>query len=343
VSGGAQVNDRGTIRGFHNVCRHRGAQLVTEPCVNRRTILCPYHRWGYALDGRLLATPSFDADADGKTLPESLRETLTTHHVKGFDKAANGLHPIRVDTALGLVFANVGASAPPLDQWLGDLLDTLGPYTAALEGGELVMSGYATKYTPACNWKVLVENFCEYYHLPAVHPSLCTVSGVDEHCRAQGRGMYMCFATKPLTRGGSAIDPGQLPPFEGLGAPHTDTAYHVCIFPNTFFSVYPDHFFRVIVAPDGAAASTETATLMTHRAALEQPGAEAVVAEMFDFWDGVNREDIAICEAVQAGTANTAYDGGRFSFRFEEPVHRFQGMVARAMLGESHIPPGDDS
>ena len=44
------ANDNGTIRAFHNVCRHRGAQLVTEKCEKRRTILCPYHRWGYALE-----------------------------------------------------------------------------------------------------------------------------------------------------------------------------------------------------------------------------------------------------------------------------------------------------
>jgi phenylpropionate dioxygenase-like ring-hydroxylating dioxygenase large terminal subunit len=72
------ANDKGTIRAFHNVCRHRGAQLVSEKCTNRRTILCPYHRWGYALDGRLMGTPSFDDDPDGKKVPEKLRELFKT-------------------------------------------------------------------------------------------------------------------------------------------------------------------------------------------------------------------------------------------------------------------------
>ena len=60
--GGASIilaNDRGTIRAFHNVCRHRGAQLVSEKCSKRATILCPYHRWGYSLDGRCVGTPAF--------------------------------------------------------------------------------------------------------------------------------------------------------------------------------------------------------------------------------------------------------------------------------------------
>ena len=98
------TNDKGTIRAFHNVCRHRGAKLVSEKCSKRRTILCPYHRWGYALDGRLLATPSFDDDPCGKKVPERLRAQFSTHHVKNFDKEKNSLFPVRVDFALGLAF-----------------------------------------------------------------------------------------------------------------------------------------------------------------------------------------------------------------------------------------------
>lgn len=126
--GGAPVvlaNDKGTIRAFHNVCSHRGAQLVSERCTKRRTILCPYHRWGYALDGRLIGTPAFDADDSGKHIPEALREKFRTHHVKNFDKKSMGLKPIRVDTALGLVFVNMNGEAPPLKDWFGDLLPTL--------------------------------------------------------------------------------------------------------------------------------------------------------------------------------------------------------------------------
>ena len=108
--GGSPVilaNDKGTIRAFHNVCRHRGAMLVTERCTKRRTILCPYHRWGYALDGRLMGTPAFDEDPMGKKVPEKLREKFRTHHVKDFNKEAMGLLPVRVECALGLAFVNL--------------------------------------------------------------------------------------------------------------------------------------------------------------------------------------------------------------------------------------------
>jgi choline monooxygenase len=56
--------------------------------------------------------------------------------------------------------------------------------------------------------------------------------------------------------------------------------------------------------------------------------------EMFDFWDNVNQEDIDVCEKVHVGTSAEAYQGGRFSFRFEEPLHRFQNMIADKMQAD---------
>jgi phenylpropionate dioxygenase-like ring-hydroxylating dioxygenase large terminal subunit len=288
------VNDAGTIRAFHNVCRHRGAQLVAAPCAKRKTILCPYHRWGYALDGRLVGTPSFDVDEAGcrgtsaqdAQVPPAMRELFSTKHVKGFDKGEMGLHGARAGVALGMVFINPDGGAPPLSEWLGDLLAITQEYSGALGdyarggggdgggggggsgggggggsngssgGGSNGSSGdtmpvtttaatglvatHRKEYTIQCNWKLLIENYLEYYHLPAVHPELCAVSGVDEHRRRQGTGMFMCFATEPLKQGGTPIDPGQLPPFPGLGDRNAAAAQHICIFPNVFFSLYPE-------------------------------------------------------------------------------------------------------
>jgi len=341
------ANDKGTIRAFHNVCSHRGAQLVSSKCSKRRTILCPYHRWGYALDGRLVGTPSFDDDPEGKKVPEKLREKFRTHHVKDFDKASMGLQPVRVDTALGLAFVNLSADAPPLEEWFGDLLPSFEDYHGSLAAGQLHATHRKT-YDIAANWKLLVENYLEYYHLPAVHPDLCKVSGVDEHRRHQGRGMYMGFATDPLTQGGTPLDPGRLPVFPTIRAHRTETAYHLSLFPNTFFSLYPDAFFRVVLSPTSAGRTVEHATLMTHKGALSAPDAEEKMQELFEYWDNINTEDIDICENVQKGTAAPAYEGGRFSFRFEEPIHRFQNMVIDKMLGEVEpatryrIPVGDE-
>ena len=341
------MDNKGTLRCFHNVCRHRGAQLVDKKCEKRRTILCPYHRWGYALDGRLVGTPAFDADESGKAVPERLREKYRTHHVKDFDQKSMSLYPVRMETALGMAFVNLSDDAPPLREWLGDILVALDEYLPALETpGELVAT-YRKTYKPASDWKILVENFLEYYHLPAVHPALCDVSGVDEHERRQGTGMYMCFATDPLngdsTSGTTALDPGRLKTWPGLSAKNTNAAWHISIFPNVFFSLYPDNFFRVILQTEGPGRAVENATLLTHRDSPAMPGADKTLEEIFDFWDNVNTEDIDICEKVQIGTGAEPYAGGRFSFRFEEPLHRFQNMVVDKMVGEpsDRIPNGD--
>lgn len=344
--GGANIilaNDRGTIRGFHNVCSHRGAQLISEKCTKRRTILCPYHRWGYALDGRLMGTPQWDADEMGKAIPEKLREKFRTNHVKKFDKTEMGLKPVAVDTALGLAWVNVDGEAPPLKDWLGDLLTTIEDYLPAIDN-DLVQTVHKKTYDIKANWKVLIENYLEYYHLPAVHPELCDVSGVNEHDRAQGTGMYMCFKTDPLTKGGTPLDPGRLPDFPGISDAHKETAYHICIFPNTFFSIYPDNFFRVVLSPRGPERTVETATLISHQGAIDAPNSEKLIKETYEFWDQINSEDIWICEKVQTGTSAPTYQGGRFSYRFEETLHRFQNMIVDKITAGKHkyrIPNGD--
>jgi len=260
-------------------------------------------------------------------------------------KQMSELTPLRVGSAMGLVFVNVNGEAPTLTEWLGDLVPWLTDYEEALKAGELIAT-HRTSYDIKANWKLLIENFLEYYHLPAVHPALCNVSGVDEHQRYQGKGMYMGFATHPLTVGGTAIDPGRLPPFPSVGAHRHKSAYHISIFPNVFFSLYPEAFFRVRLSQSSPGRTLEHATLQTHAAALEAPNASAILQEIFAFWDNVNTEDILICENVQEGTKSLGYNRGRFSFRFEEPLHRFQNMVVDKMLCEDEtryrIPEGDE-
>lgn len=131
-------------------------------------------------------------------------------------------------------------------------------------------------FEPEANWKLLMENFMEYYHLPAVHPELCLVSGVEERTsclslslsldlsftntarnnittdsRAQGKGMNVGFLTYPMTRGGTPIDPGILPAMPGLTGRNLETAWFHALFPNTFYFLLPDHIFVVILSPEG--------------------------------------------------------------------------------------------
>ena len=100
---------------------------------------------------------------------------------------------------------------------------------------------------------------------------------------------------------------------------------------------------NLLLQPQSATRTVEKVTYLTHRGAREEfDGGKEILDEMFQFWDQINTEDIEVVEKVQCGTAAPAYNGGRFSFRFEEPVHRFQNMVIDKMVETSSKRMEDD-
>ena len=192
------------------------------------------------------------------------------------------------------------------------------------------------------NWKLIAENFMEYYHLPWVHPELNTVSTLDNHQRCQGPGMYTGMCTHPLTCADLPIDPGLLPNIPGISEHDSKTAYWVLIVPNVALFLLPHHLFTLIINPDGVGRTIEYADLLVHPATLESPGAEASLDAVFRFWELVNHQDIGAVERVQRGIQAKQYQGGRMCFKFEESIHRFQNILIDLMTGNERTPPGDE-
>src|SRR5579872_1961973 len=99
-----RAND-GELHGLINVCRHRGARVVSGEG-NMKSFVCPYHNWTYGLDGGLRGTPGLDwSDMQG---------------IEGFDSEKFGLHPLRVAAWKGLIFVNFNMDAEPLEAFLGE-------------------------------------------------------------------------------------------------------------------------------------------------------------------------------------------------------------------------------
>jgi choline monooxygenase len=197
-------------------------------------------------------------------------------------------------------------------------------------------------YDIAANYKLIGENFMEYYHLPWVHPGLVKVSPMKAHHRWQGPGMYTGMCTTPIA---SNSDQGgwlDLPPIDGLSESDAVSARFAWIFPGTALNVLPNHIFIMLAHPVGAAHTREETVLLVHDDLAEGADAEAAIDGLASFWDAVNREDIAIVERVQNGLGSLAYSGGRMCYRFEEPLHRFQNMVIDRMLGIRRVPEGDE-
>jgi choline monooxygenase len=323
----------GALRAFYNVCRHRGTQLLAPgECRVARFIRCPYHSWAYDHEGHCVGTPLFT----GSDIPADQQAAFDMQDVAAFDRADYGLLRVAVDEWGPLVFVNLDPDPAPLSEQLGDLPAR----TAGYRLGEWQIARTA-HYEVAANYKLVGENFMEYYHLPWVHPGLVKVSPMEAHHRWQGPGMYVGFCTSPIAP--DTDDGGWqsgLEPIGGLNASDSVSARFLWLFPNVALSVLPNHLFIIHAQPVAPGFTHETTYLLTHP---ESAGTEDAVDGLAKFWDEVNREDIGIVERVQAGLESTPFPGGRLCYRFEESLHRFQNMIVDRMVGKRRIPAGDES
>jgi choline monooxygenase len=328
-------NRDGQLRAFYNACRHRGTQLLQpEQCRINRFIRCPYHSWAYDLDGRCIGTPLFS----GSAIPPGQQAVFDMEDVKEFDRADYGLLAVAVDSWGPLIFVNLDTDPAPLSEDLGDLPARTAGHR--LEEWEIARVG---DYEITANYKLVGENFMEYYHLPWVHPGLVKVSPIDAHYRWQGSGMYSGFCTTPIAQDTEDGGWGNgLPPISGLNASDAVSARFAWLFPNVAVNILPNHVFIILARAASPRKTYETTYLLTHPESTAAPDSEQGVDQLARFWDSVNREDIEIVERVQRGLESTPFPGGRLCYRFEEPLHRFQNMVIDRMVGKRRVPSGDE-
>ena len=283
----------------------------------------------------LLGTPLFTPEAG---IPADQEDAFDMSGVRAFDKADYGLHPARVDSWGCLVFVCLDPEATPLLDELGDLPARLAGHR--LEEHKLLRR---VEYSIAANWKLVGENFMEYYHLPWVHPGLVKVSPLKAHYRWQGAGMYTGFCTTPIAANTDDGGWQGLPALPTLSEEDRQSARFAWLFPNLALNALPNHTFLMLARPTEAGRTEEVTYLLSHPESIAGAGdrLDEEVETLIRFWDEVNREDIGIVERVQEGLADTAYTGGRMCYRFEESVHRFQNMVIDRMVGVRRIPAGD--
>merc|ERR1719411_2162048 len=121
----------------------------------------------------------------------------------------------------------------------------------------------AKQYNPNCDWKLLCENFMEWYHLPPVHPELAKYSTVAHHHKHQGRGNFCAFVTSPLTDSGGAADSHNFK-LTPSATSRSDTAYFYHIFPNYSVTIYPHSVYTLIMTPTAPGQSSEELGLLQH-------------------------------------------------------------------------------
>ncbi|MDH3316216.1 MAG: aromatic ring-hydroxylating dioxygenase subunit alpha [Gammaproteobacteria bacterium] len=289
------------IKAFYNVCRHRCLKLVDAPCNVGRVLRCPYHSWTYSLDGGLKITPYFGG-REPRDIPE------------GFDRGSRGLMPVRCGVWHDWVFVNLSGDAgdfdafvAPLAKWMEDVDFAALTHLVTIDLGEV-----------KTNWKLLMENFIEPYHVQFVHVST-TQQPLTDHYAVNESG---CL--------GSAVDISRDP-----DAPVSDdtlsvSSRYLTLFPNFVLGrYYPDQIGVHLNVPLAADRTHQRRAIY----ATSPDAAAATQAEkLAKLWTAVHREDHAMCERLQEGRgSDAAADGGVLSPVWESSVLEFQRLVVDAM------------
>jgi len=286
------------LRGFANVCRHRGHELLPDGgTATRGAIVCPYHGWSYRLDGALAAAPRMPTDLDASD---------------------HGLVEVPVEVWQGWVFVNATGTAPPLPAYLGGLAGLVEPYHPAS-----LVHGARHTYEIAANWKVVVENYHECYHCPLIHPELCKVSppnsGDNWNLPGAWVGGAMDLREHAETMSLSGACAGRFID----GAPR-GTVRYLGLFPNLLISAHPDYVMTHRLEP-----------VAPGRTRIECdwyfPDGVTDPAYAVEFWDITNREDWAACESVQRGLSSPHFRPGPLA-PGEDAVYQWVTLVARMYL-----------
>ncbi len=313
------VRDRaGEIRAFHNVCRHRGAALLSAPVCGQPTLRCPYHGWAYGLDGRLRATPLWDGQR--VTPPGVLaREEL-------------GLKPIRCGVWADIVFVDLSGNAPPLEEFVAPVAKQWAAYD--IDG--LRLAHYAENEITA-NWKLGIEGALENYHEEFVHPSLPARLDEEGHKTfadtAEGAMFGFCWAGETALRSETPLIP-----LRTEAARQERTDYLSFLFPNTQLNHYGSVSIRILWTPLSAERTKIRQSFYVAEEAAEGPQFAEARARMRDYWINLREEDRRPIEAMQAGRRSPAAGDFRFSPFWESSLHHFQNKLIAAMLAAEASP-----
>jgi glycine betaine catabolism A len=290
----------GTIRAFHNVCRHRGSRLIDdESGRGLARITCPYHAWSYQLDGTLQAAPLMSAS---------------------FQRESHGLVPVRISIYAGFLFATLSEAAPPLEQWLADLPDLSRYRMAELKLGRRVV------YDVRANWKLICENYSECYHCPGAHPQLHKLTELIQRAE-RPMDIGACFNGGPMRlRDGVATMSGtgerRLPLIPGLSDEDARYVHYYVVYPNLLLSPHPDYVLTHTLWP---LANNRTRVVCEW---LVAPAATAdQLADVVEFWDTTNKQDWTLCERAQTGVESRGYRQGPYAVP-EDCVHTFDRWYA---------------
>jgi Rieske 2Fe-2S family protein len=288
-------DQKSQIRGFYNMCRHRGSRLKEDACGHSSTIQCPYHAWTYGLDGRLIGAPHMD-------------------EVSGFDKADYPLQPVNLGVWEGFIFVNLHHNGVPLEKWFAPLNGKFSHWNMSI-----LQPAKRIEYDVHANWKLMFENYSECYHCPGVHPQLQKVSPYDsaENDLHEGPflgGFMKINQGKSLTMSGNACAA-----FVGK-IENLQQVFYYTIFPNMLLSLHPEYVMVHQLWPQSPERTLIVCDWLFHPDAARAGQAVYNPNDAIEFWDMTNKQDWHVCELSQQGISSRAYQPGPYSSRESIPA-----------------------
>src|ERR1043166_1967354 len=290
-------DQRSQVRGFYNVCRHRGTRLCEDKTGQVRAIQCPYHAWTYGLDGRLIGAPHMD-------------------DVPGFDKAEHSLHAVNLALWEGFIFVNLAQKPTPLEKWFAPLAGKFSHWNMSI-----LRPVRRIEYDVRANWKLIFENYSECYHCPGVHPTLAKLTPYDsaenDLCEGPFLGGFMPIVKgKSLTMSGNAC----ASPVGDIKAKDSSRVFYYSIFPNMLLSMHPDYVMVHQLWPQSPERTLILCNWFFHPEAAGVSDPNYNPDDAIEFWDMTNKQDWHVCELSQQGIASRAYQPGPYSPRESIPA-----------------------
>jgi carnitine monooxygenase subunit len=279
--------DDESVHAFHNVCRHRASRLVDGSSGCAKRLVCPYHGWTYATNGRLTGVPN---RAD----------------YLGLDIATLGLKPVDCEVWQGFIFIRLAGSGPSVAQMMAPYEDMIAPYRFP----EMRAFGRVTLRPRAVNWKTIADNYSDALHIPVAHPGLTRLFGRGYGIQAAPHvdRMWGDLVERPSPNLTERAYQHFLPPVDHLPRAQQRQWLYFKLWPNVAFDIYPDQVDFVQFIPVSA-----TQTIIREIAyALPDERREMKAARYLNWRINrqVNAEDTALIARVQAGLESASYTPG---------------------------------
>ena len=312
-------NDK-VLRAFFNTCRHRGFRICDQEHGQAKSLVCPYHRWTYRLDGTL---------AYASYMPED------------FDRSQHSLKPVHIRTLAGLIYICLADDPPDFAPYAEALAPMLAPHqldrARVAHKDHLIVEG---------NWKLMMENSRECYHCATEHRELmrtfldiydwsnpqevAEIKAYIDQREAEGlpshvaEGMDFRAGRLPFTNGAVSTTMDGKPAVSLLlgAVPHHDIGSLRWVhYPTVYNHALGDYAITVQMLPIDAHRTMVSTTWLVDRDAKE--GEHYDLQKLIEVWTVTNAQDGDLVQRNQLGVNSLGYQPGPYSPELEAGVIKF--------------------